>query len=532
MIEDYFIFFLFFAPALAAVPAAKGLIHVFQLSGYQFGGYIATLKRRWKQELLPGLILGAVSFLLCVGADLLSRRGSAWWLLAGALLTLLCGFGLGKFFHSSARSVKRLMYTPRVRRLVTALTLVMLLLAWSLRKLLPLMGLSSILPLFSFLWLGFSALLILPLEMLIKQVYIRDAKRILRQQEGLICIGITGSYGKTSVKFFLDSFLKMRYSVLATRDSFNTPMGLTRVIREDMQPAHRVFIAEMGARHRRDIRELCRLVKPQIGILTAIGPQHLETFKSIERVRETKYDLIKNLPPDGFAVFYNDGAILKELYDKTDHVKKAIVGQPGDDLWAEDIISGFEGSSFNLCFKDGGKLKCATSLIGVHNIGNILLSAIVAKHLGLSDMQIMRGIAGLEGVAARLKAEKGLNGATVINNGFNANPQSSRASLKMLASFPGRKIVITPGYIELGSKEESFHHAFGEYMAEVADLVFLIGPRRTLPIREGLIAGGMEESHIHIFKNLREAQSFLNSMILDSDVVLYENDLPDQYSEG
>ena len=376
-----------------------------------------------------------------------------------------------------------------------------------------------------------AALIALPVELLIKRMFIRDAMDTLAHQEGLIRIGITGSYGKTSVKFFLDTLLKMRYSVLATRDSFNTPMGITRVIREDMKPAHRVFIAEMGARHRGDIKELCRLVNPQIGILTAIGPQHLETFKSIERVRDTKYDLISRLPADGYAVFYNDEGILKELYDKT-HISKAIVGRPGDDLWAEDVISGYEGSSFNLCYKDGTKLRCTTDLIGEHNINNILLSAIVARYLGLSDMQIKRGIGNLQSVTARLKPQKQANGSIIINNGFNANPHSSRASLKMLSNFPGRKIVVTPGYVELGSKEESFHIEFGEHMAEVADMVLLIGPKRTRPIHEGLVSKGFKEENIHAFKSLKEAQAYLGGILAPEDVVLYENDLPDQYSEG
>ncbi|NLC32843.1 MAG: UDP-N-acetylmuramoyl-tripeptide--D-alanyl-D-alanine ligase [Clostridiales bacterium] len=531
MTDGFLNWLLWLAPALAAVPAAKGLIHVFQLSSYQFRGYILTLKRRSRQEIIPGLILSTVSFLLCIGADYMARSFGKMWLLVGALLTGLCGLLLGKFFHKSSRSLKRLVYTARIQRLIASLGFVMIILAWLLRKALPVMGFSSILPLFSFLWLGLAALLVLPIEMLIKRIFMRDAMDTLANQEGLIRIGITGSYGKTSVKFFLDTLLKMRYSVLATRDSFNTPMGITRVIREDMQPAHRVFIAEVGARHRGDIKELCRLVNPQIGILTAIGPQHLETFKSIERVRDTKYDLISRLPADGYAVFYNDGGLLKELYDKT-HINKAIVGRPGDDLWAEDVISGYEGSSFNLCFKDGTRLRCTTDLIGEHNINNILLSAIVARYLGLSDMQIKRGISSLQSVTARLKPQKQADGSIVINNGFNANPHSSRASLKMLSTFPGRKIVVTPGYIELGSKEHSFHLEFGEHLAQVADMVLLIGPRRTRPIHEGLVSKGFDEENILAFKSLKEAQAYLGGILASGDVVLYENDLPDQYSEG
>lgn len=532
MAEDFLIWLLWLSPALAAVPAAKGLIHLFQLESYQFGGYFLSLKRRWKVELLPGLVLSAVSLALCIGADYFARMTGLWMLALGALLTGLAGLATGKLVHRRTKSLKHLSYTPRVKRLAASLGLLMLILAFALRRLVPVMGFSALLPLLNFLWLALAALIALPVEELIKALYQRDAVKMLNRQKGLIRIGITGSYGKTSVKFFLDTLLKQRFSVLATRGSFNTPMGVTRVIREDMQPDHRVMLAEMGARHRGDIKQLCRMVKPHVGILTAVGPQHLETFGTIERVRETKYDLIRSLPSDGFAVFYNDGAIVKELYDQTSSVDKVIVGGVGDDAWAEDVISGYEGSSFTLCFKDGTRIPCKTELIGEHNIGNVLLAAITARHLGLTDTQLKRGIASLEAVEARMKPEKQPDGSILINNAFNANPQSSRASLKLLSGFPGRKILVTPGYVELGAQEETFHRAFGENIAKVADKVLLIGARHTLPIREGLVGGGFEEESIHTFPNFTQARAYLDTICGEGDVILYENDLPDQYSEG
>ena len=523
---------LWLSPALAAVPASKGLIHLFQLESYQFGGFFLTLRRRWKLELPPFIILSALAFAFCIGADALAQRAGQWILALGAFLTLASGLVIGKLVHLRTKSLKSLSYTPRVKRLAASLSLVMTALALILRAVLPVMGASALLPLFSFLWLALAALIVWPVEEAIKALYQRDAMKMLDRQKGLIRIGITGSYGKTSVKFFLDTLLKQRYSVLATRGSFNTPMGLTRVIREDMYPSHRVILAEMGARHRFDIRQLCRMVKPQIGILTAVGPQHLETFGSIERVKETKYDLVRSLPADGFAVFYDDGAIVRELYDKTTSPLKAIAGKPGDDAWAEDVVSGYEGSSFTLCFGDGTRLACETELIGEHNISNVLLAAVTARHLGLTDTQLRRGIASLEAVEARMKPEKQRDGSMLINNAFNANPQSSRASLSLLSAFPGRKIIVTPGYIELGAQEEAFHRAFGENIARVADMVLLIGAKHTLPIREGLLSQGFEEDNIHTFANFPQARAYLDTFCGEGDVILYENDLPDQYSEG
>ena len=532
MSDDFFTWLLWLAPALASVPAAKGLVHLFQLSSYQYGGYVQALRRRWKRELLPGVMLAVVSFAVCVAADYLARAGGRLWLAIGAALTLAAGFALGYGVHNRRRSVKPLHYTARVRRLFAALLVVMVVLALVLRKILPVMGISALLPLFVPVWVALAALLTLPVEHLIKHLYQRDARRILDAQKGLIRIAITGSYGKTSVKFFLETMLRQRYSVLATRGSFNTPMGITRVIREDMEPAHRVFIAEMGARHRHDIRELCRLVQPQIGILTAVGPQHLETFGSVERVRETKYDLIRALPKDGLAVFINDGAIVRDLYGQTGDKPRLIVGQPGDDLWAEGVEATLEGTAFLLCLKDGTRLRCHTRLIGEHNLQNVLLAAAVARHLGLSDAQLRRGIEALEPVAARFKPEKTEDGRTIINNGFNANPQSSRAALALLKDYPGRRIVVTPGFVELGEQESAFNRQLGERMAASADVALLVGPKHTLPIREGLLGQGFAEDNIHTFLSLKEAQAWLDENKAAGDVVLYENDLPDHYNEA
>lgn len=148
----------------------------------------------------------------------------------------------------------------------------------------------------------------LAVEKLISEMYFRDAQRKLRERPDLIKIGITGSYGKTSVKFILGTLLQEKYQTLVTPASFNTPMGVTRIIREKLRPAHQVFVAEMGARHVGDIREMCRLVHPTLGVLTSVGPQHLDTFKTLERIKQTKYELMEAIPQDGCCFSRRTGA--------------------------------------------------------------------------------------------------------------------------------------------------------------------------------------------------------------------------------
>ncbi len=527
-------YILWFAPAAAMLPAGKQLMQYYQLSSYQFGGFFKTLFRQRAKVFLPGLALTLCSVLFTFLASL--TQGGPWLLevlvsLLCAGLILLSGIAIGFFSYREKRAKKKLVVTHRVKRLGLAWLAVGILVSALLRQL-YVMGISALLvPVLLPLWLIIAAYIMWPVERGLQLLYRADASRILEgyKASGLIAIGITGSYGKTTVKNILASILSQQYPTLASPVSANTPPALSRCIRDEMGPQHRYFIAEMGARHPHDIRVLSRFIKPSVAILTAIGPQHLETMGSEEKVRETKYALIAGLPSDGFAVFDNDGRHVSACYRRAE-VAKAIVGEAGDDLWAEEIILSPEGSTFTLCGKDGLRLPCETRLPGEHNIRNILLAAACALHLGISPVHVREGIAGVKAVAFRLQASRHPRGYTTINNGFNTNPAASLKALEVLASYPGRHVVVTPGFIELGRQEEAANRQLGRDMAAVAQEVLLVGLQRTRPIREGLVEAGFEESSIHSFASLEEANRHVAQTYGEGDVVLYENDLPDQYS--
>ena len=243
-----------------------------------------------------------------------------------------------------------------------------------------------------------------PIEKLISELYFHDTQRMLRERPDLIKIGITGSYGKTSVKFILGTLLSEKYQTLVTPSSYNTPMGVTKIIRTKLQPAHQVFVAEMGARHVGDIKEMCRLVHPTYGVLTSVGPQHLDTFHTIERIKATKYELMDAVPQDGCCFFPDDGGICRELFDKTRKERRLCCLRKSNDadVWAEHITVSPAGSAFILCTRKES-IACETRLLGEHNIQNILLAATVCLRLGLTLRQISRGIAKLEPVEHRLQ---------------------------------------------------------------------------------------------------------------------------------
>jgi len=511
------------AAAFACMLAARKLLHYFQLESYQFYGYAKTCRRNLKKLLIPCVACPAVWGIAAYLAAKHQPGSAVGTILIGLAVTafiLLGGYAVDRVLKASPEK-KKFVVTARVKRLYTALAVVVgataLLFAPAL----------TLLP----LWVALAALIVLPVEKGINRMYMRDAQRKMDAVPGLIRIGITGSYGKTSVKNMLYTILSQKYNVLSTPASFNTPMGLTRVIRERLDPAHQVFLAEMGARHRGDIKELTQFIHPTIGILTSVGPQHLDTFKTLDNIIATKYDLVRDLPQDGFAVFPEDKGICTELYQKTEHVKKLIGGRKGGDVWAEDIKLSSAGSSFTLCFKDGVRCDCTTKVLGAHNISNILLCAACAKELGLTMLQIQRGIGMLQPVEHRLQLLTSAGGYTVIDDAFNSNPNGAKAALDVLKAFPGRRVIVTPGMVELGEKEADYNRAFGVQMASSCDVAVLIGKKHTLPIREGLGQGGFDEKNIHVFSSLNEATVWLRGEMKQGDFILYENDLPDNYTE-
>lgn len=376
-----------------------------------------------------------------------------------------------------------------------------------------------------------SNIFISPTEELINNHYINSAKRKLKKKEykNLIKIGITGSYGKTSTKFILQTILSEKYNVLATPESYNTTMGNVRTIREKLKPEHQIFISEMGARKRLDIQEICNFVKPQIGIITSIGKQHLETFKKIENIIKTKSELINSLPQDGVVFLPKNNEYCFEIYQKEKREKYLYsTSNNGADIYATDIKLDENGSTFTVVTKDE-KFKCTTKLLGSHNVENIMGCIAIAKHLGLTKEEIIRGVSKIEPIPHRLQILPTNNGTIVIDDAFNSNPVGSKMALDVLSKFVGRKIIITPGMVELGEEEYELNKEFGKYMAEKVDIAILIGTKRSEPIEKGLKENKFNELNIYVVNTLEEATKTLAKITQKGDVILFENDLPDNY---
>ncbi len=373
--------------------------------------------------------------------------------------------------------------------------------------------------------------LLKPVENMINKSYYNDAKRILSQMPDMKIIGITGSYGKTSTKHYLNRILSEHYSVLMTPGSFNTPMGVIRTVREMLQPYNEIFIVEMGAKNVGDIKEICDLVNPQMGMISAVGPQHLETFGSIENVQKTKFELVDALPQDGFAVLNNDFEYVANRDVDNVAVKRyAVNSSITADYHAEDVKYSAMGTTFTIV-GEGKRLELATKLVGECNISNLMGAVIMAMKLGVPEQKIKYAVSKIAQVEHRLNMKRTPGGVIIIDDAFNSNPDGSRMALDVLAGMTGgKRIVITPGMIELGDKQEYYNTKFGEHIADTCDVAIIVGKYNRDAIVNGIKSKGWEEGEkLYVVDTFQGAQSILATIARSGDTVLYENDLPDTF---
>ncbi len=371
----------------------------------------------------------------------------------------------------------------------------------------------------------------IPIEKHIQNRYIKQAKDILKRMPGLIVIGITGSYGKTSVKNFLEKILSTKYEVLATPKNYNTPMGVVKTIRENLKSTHQIFICEMGARKPGHIKEICDIVNPSIGIITAIGPQHLETFKDINGIIKTKFELVEHIKKNNGTMFLNfDNEYLRK--EKTSDIKIKTYGIDNSNLDYKgyNIYSSDRGLEFKIFDRLNQEVTLKTKLIGKHNIINIMGAISIADYLGVEIKKIISAVRELKNVEHRLEVKKHGN-MTIIDDSYNSNPISSKSALETLASFEGIKIVVTPGLIELGDDEEKYNYELGKNLSKVCDYIYLVGEQHSRPIKNGILENNFKQENIFIVNTPNEAVANIRMMNLKDKVnILLENDLPDNYN--
>lgn len=369
-----------------------------------------------------------------------------------------------------------------------------------------------------------------PIEKMINNGFKKKALKKLDSMSNMKVIGITGSYGKTSSKNILNDILNVKFNSFPTPKNFNTPLGLIITINNHLDKFNDLFIAEMGAFKRGEIKELCDLVKPTYGILTKIGVAHLESFGSQENIQKGKFELIESLPSDGIGVLNFDDPLQVSYKIKND-CKIVTVGIDNKDVdfRATNICLGSTGTTFDLIIKgDKTKYKFETKLLGKANVYNILAGIALGYNLGISVEQLIVGVKKVKPVEHRLELKK-MGIINIIDDAYNANPDGTKMALDVLNSMPGKKIVISSGMIELGEKSYELNKELGSYMSDKVDMAILLGKDLTKPIYDGLIEKKFNKKNIHILNNINEAIELIKNESSDT-YVLIQSDLPDIFS--
>ncbi len=492
--------------------------HMLQLNSYRPERY-----KKWCTENDKRLVnLPRLLPVLCVMLLWGYGRLENWILYAAAAAILL----LTVLLNLPKKAKKPLVVTARVWRLfatqaVLCAGLVALGLFLDVQRGIALVGVGSMV---IWLWTGLANILNIPLEKRIANGYVEDARRILTQMPSLTVIGVTGSYGKTSVKNFLAALLSAQYNVLMTPGSYNTTMGVVRTVRELLRPSHQVFIAEMGAKNPGDIREICELVHPKYGVITSIGEQHLETFGTVDNIVATKFELADAIPADG-AVFLNwDNAYIRARAVAAPAVTYSTDVQA--DYRAGDITVDSHGCQFTLYAPNGESCRYTTRLLGAHNIQNLAGCMAVAHKLGVSLTAMVYPVRMLKPVEHRLQLLP--NG--YIDDAYNSNPAGFRSALDTLACFECQRVLVTPGMVELGERQDALNRELGEYAATRCDYAVLVGEKQAPPLKEGLLAGGFAEERLFVAATLQEGLAWVNRLpAVGQRIVLLENDLPDNF---
>jgi len=487
------------------------LLNLLQQSHYHYNGFNSLLKYYY---LLKGIIL-------------IPLAGLLWFLnlwFVQMIYLLYAGFLI--WYLIKNKPIVKLKITPRIKRLSFMILIVgiaagtLLLYFLSLPQLIAALVIIYIaLPLIIFIAFNINY----PLEYLISKYYQQLAKNKLNRYNTIV-IGITGSYGKTSTKNILYSYLKEKEIILASEKSYNTLNGIALNINQKLFPEHRYFIAEMGASRKGDISKLNSILKPKFGIITAIGPQHLKTFKSGENIISEKMKLIEALPASGIGVINVDDKAVNDYNLKTAARIVTFGINSKADYSASSIKSDMEGLCFTVNYP-GGKTDIKTELLGKHNVYNILAAFALANELGILPDEIAFHSMRLEPVKNRLSI-RGEGDITILEDAFNSNYNGFINALSILEKASKYKILITPGIVEAGSMEKKLNLMLADKIKDKCDLVILIKSKTGMIIKSGFDSCGY--SSYVIKDNYMMAIKYVKDHFPQS-TVLVENDISDIY---
>jgi len=443
---------------------------------------------------------------------------------------------------------KPLKYTAKIKLIMALSSLLVFFLSFfvsnlfsnNLYKIISLVFMYTLGLYFSYIFLIIINILLYPVDMFIKEIMVFFAKNKLKKLTlnqykydsglartdsrrlpgtGLKIIGVAGSYGKTGMKDLIATVLEEKYHVVKTPESFNTPIGIAKTILSQVDDKTEVLVIEMGEYYSGDIRNICKIAPPQIGVITGINEAHFERLKSIDNSIRTIFEIAQNMKSDGILVLNGKDRNIKNNYKKFLSDQETYLYSAKGKMEFNEDAPGFIYQ------------KMFFPVLGQYNLDKIDGVIHIAKKLGLTDQEVQSGLKKIKTPAHRLQPvlnrEKNI---LVIDDSYNGNPDGVEEAIKTLSLFKKRrKIFVTPGLVEIGTKSRVVHERIGKRLNDVIDLVILVKNSMTPYIENGLVESGFNKKNIIWFNSMMEAQNNLGSILKSGDVVLFQNDWPDNY---
>ena len=360
----------------------------------------------------------------------------------------------------------------------------------------------------------------------------REKLQKIRSVNNLTVVAITGSYGKTSTKEFLATMLSKKFKILATREHQNSEIGIARCILNELKPSHQIFIAEVGAYNKGKVKEVCRMLKPKIGVVTGVNEQHLSLFGSMKNLllAEGGGELADVLKQEaGTLVVNGNNKYCTSLYRKFDGNKK-LYSQSNkildSDIWSDSITVHKDHISFLTINKSGEMSHFNVKVLGAQSAQNLSGATLVAKELGMSFEEISKACKDIKQEQAGMTLKQGNYGIEIIDSSYSANPDGVFADLNYLSIFPRKKVIVMPCLIELGNKSLEVHEKIGEKIAGVCDLAIITSKDRFKEIKNGAVRAGMSEKNILFCEHPEDICSIITLFCKQDDAVLLEGRVP------
>lgn len=526
----------------------KALLQFFQQEEYESGRFLHWVWDKKAFDIRTSLVTIVALYLDNVYLPKILNEQSdtlPYFHVTGVVLVYIIALVLGIMISRKTlkNSKKPLVMTMRAKRIL-GLSLVLAILSIAFANVFGLHQ-EGLLIMFQLppLFLVVADMLLKPFEYRVKNKFLNEAKEKVRVLNPTI-IGITGSYGKTSTKHILAHILGASAPTLATPGSVNTEMGVTRIIREQLEKRHKFFIVEMGAYGEGSIAKLCALAPPNLGIITGIGLAHLERFGDVDTIFKAKFELSQ-------AASKNDGSTIINATRMPQHLLQqkldanteqfSILRTDNDglrDAYIESIDADEHGLHFSLIEQVDGKdnkVKITAPVYGKHQAENIGLAIMAAKKLGVPMDTIQAALRNLPQTRHRLELFKSTQGAWVLDDAYNSNPQGFAEALKTLGTLAkaevngGKSILITPGMVELGTDHDKEHYEIGKLAGSIVDVAAVVTPERIPSFVKGFNETKTSPQELHEFESQEQAQTWVKALATKGDVILYENNLPDLF---